>query len=71
MKKKGGGASLQERLFSISNSCLYLVSMETHQCYVACLTYLSGCPPKSGPASLGSPVNLPFSFCGSKGLNEE
>ena len=25
---------------------------------------LSGCPPKSGPASLGSPVNLPFIFCG-------
>ena len=32
---------------------------------------LSGCPPKSGPASLGSPVNLPFIFCGWKGLNEE
>jgi len=25
---------------------------------------LSGCPPKSGPASLGSSVNLPFIFCG-------
>ena len=35
------------------------------------LAYLSGCPPKSGPASLGSPVNLPFIFCGWKGLNEE
>ena len=23
---------------------------------------LSGCPPKSGPASLGSPVNLSFIF---------
>ena len=34
-------------------------------------SYLSGCPPKSGPASLGSPVNLPFIFCGRKGLNEE
>ena len=33
--------------------------------------FLSGCPPKSGPASLGSPVNLPFVFCGWKGLNEE
>ena len=35
------------------------------------LIHLSGCPPKSGPASLGSPVNLPFIFCGWKGLNEE
>ena len=26
--------------------------------------HLSGCPPKSGPASSGSPVNLPFIFCG-------
>ena len=25
---------------------------------------LCGCPPKSGPASLGSPVILPFIFCG-------
>ena len=25
---------------------------------------LSGCPPKSGPASLGSPINLPFICCG-------
>ena len=35
------------------------------------LLMLSGCPPKSGPASLGSAVNLPFIFCGWKGLNEE
>ena len=35
------------------------------------LIHLSGSPPKSGPASLGSPVNLPFIFCGWKGLNEE
>ena len=25
---------------------------------------LSGCPPKSGPASLGWPINLPFICCG-------
>ena len=32
---------------------------------------LSGCPPKIGLASLGSPVNLSLVFCGWKGLNEE
>ena len=32
------------------------------------LTLLSGCPPKSGPASLGSPVKSPLFFGGEKDL---
>ena len=35
------------------------------------LIHLSGCPPKTGPASLGPPVNLSFISCGWKGLNDE
>ena len=34
------------------------------QNFVLLFKTISGCPPKSGPASLGSPVNLPFIFCG-------
>ena len=36
-KKEGWLAGI---FFSISDSCLYLVSMKTHQCFFACLTYL-------------------------------
>ena len=42
--------------------------LETLQLNTRSLYHLSGCPPKSGPASLGSLVNLPFFFVGEKDL---
>ena len=38
MENKGKKDGLQETFFSISDSCVYLVSMKTHQCYFAYFT---------------------------------
>ena len=39
MKNKRKKDGLQGIFFSISDSCLYLVSMQTNQCFFAYLTY--------------------------------